>query len=145
MKNSKILLTFVIFTLASSLYVQDDDLAKYKERQGRTYNEFKDREKSEYRSFQDSINKEFASHISKTWKEYSVFVGEEPEKEPKPKNIPVTEPNSAPENDVEIEIEDGKYIVCDPTYYGASAGMSMPQYQNLKLSVIELNRLKMYE
>ena len=74
-----------------------------------------------------------------------MFVGEEPEKEPKPKNIPVTEPNSAPENDVEIEIEDGKYIVCDPTYYGASAGMSMPQYQNLKLSVIELNRLKMYE
>lgn len=74
-----------------------------------------------------------------------MFVGEEPEKEPKPKNIPVAEPNSAPENDVEIEIEDGKYIVCAPTYYGASAGMSMPQYQNLKLSVIELNRLKMYE
>ena len=96
MKNSKILLTLAVFALASSLYAQDDDLAKYKERQGRTYNEFKDREKSEYRSFQDSINKEFASHISKTWKEYSVFVGEEPEKEPKPKNIPVAEPNYAP-------------------------------------------------
>lgn len=106
MKNTKLLLTLAVFGLASSLYAQDDDFAKYKERQSRTYNEFKDREKSEYRSFQDSINKEFASHISKTWKEYSVFVGEEPEKEPKPKNIPVAEPNSAPENDVEIEIEE---------------------------------------
>ena len=68
--------------------------------------DYKDKTISEYRSFQDSVNKEFASHISKTWKEYSVFVGEEPEKEPKPKNIPVAEPNSAPENDVEIEIEE---------------------------------------
>lgn len=106
MKNTKLLLTFAVFGLASSLYAQDDDFAKYKERQSRTYNEFKDREKSEYRSFQDSINKEFASYISKMWKEYSVFVGEEPEKEPKPKNIPVAEPNYAPENKVEIEAEE---------------------------------------
>lgn len=35
MKNTKLLLTLAVFALASSLYAQDDDFAKYKERQGR--------------------------------------------------------------------------------------------------------------
>ncbi len=43
-----------------------------------------------------------------------------------------------------LQLEDGKYVVCDPTYFGASAGMSMPQYQNVKLSVIELNKLERF-
>lgn len=64
MKNTKLLLTLAVFALVSSLYAQDDDFAKYKERQSRTYNDFKDREKSEYLSFQNYVNNEFATHKS---------------------------------------------------------------------------------
>ena len=46
MKEPKLLLTLAVFALASSLYAQDDDFAKYKERQSWIYNEFKDKEKS---------------------------------------------------------------------------------------------------
>ena len=106
MKNTKLLLTFLFCTMCLLSFSQDDEYMKFKERYEQNYKDYKDKTISEYRSFQDSVNKEFASHISKTWKEYSVFVGEEPEKEPKPKNIPVAEPNSVPENKVEIEVEE---------------------------------------
>ncbi len=106
MKNTKLLLTFIFCMMCFSSFSQDDEYMNYKKRYEQNYKDYKDKTISEYRSFQDSINKEFASHISKTWKEYSVFVGEEPEKEPKPKNIPVAEPNYAPENKVEIEAEE---------------------------------------
>lgn len=106
MKNTKLLLTFIFCMMCFSSFSQDDEYMNYKKRYEQNYKDYKDKTISEYRSFQDSVNKEFASHISKTWKEYSVFVGEEPEKEPKPKNIPVAEPNSAPENKVEIEVEE---------------------------------------
>ncbi len=106
MKSTKLLLTFIFCMMCFSSFSQDDEYMNYKKRYEQNYKDYKDKTISEYLSFQDSINKEFASHISKTWKEYSVFVGEEPEKEPKPKSIPVAEPNSAPENKVEIEVEE---------------------------------------
>ena len=106
MKNTKLLLTFLFCTMCLLSFSQDDEYMKFKERYEQNYKDYKDKTISEYRSFQDSVNKEFASQILKTWKEYSVFIGKEPEKEPKPKNIPVAEPNSAPENKVEIEFEE---------------------------------------
>jgi hypothetical protein len=36
-----------------------------------------------------------------------------------------------------ITFNGAKYIICDPTYIGASAGMSMPQFANEKPEVIK--------
>lgn len=37
-----------------------------------------------------------------------------------------------------IEYKEQKYIICDPTYIGASAGMTMPQFKEEKPSVVEI-------
>lgn len=43
-----------------------------------------------------------------------------------------------------IQLKDGKYVVCDPTYFGSNVGMTMPKYKNEKLSAIELRKLDRY-
>lgn len=37
-----------------------------------------------------------------------------------------------------ILLDDGKYIICDPTYIGASIGEAMPEYYNEKASIIRI-------
>ncbi|MGX8713611.1 MAG: hypothetical protein ACSW8I_08030 [bacterium] len=39
-----------------------------------------------------------------------------------------------------LELEDGKYIVCDPTYIGAPVGLAMPEYKgkNVEIEVFGL-------
>lgn len=44
-----------------------------------------------------------------------------------------------------IQLEDGKYIVCDPTYFGANVGMPMPKYRKAEMSVIELRELDQFK
>jgi hypothetical protein len=36
-----------------------------------------------------------------------------------------------------ITLNEKKYIICDPTYIGASAGMAMPQFLNEKPKIIK--------
>ena len=37
-----------------------------------------------------------------------------------------------------ILLDDGKYVVCDPTYIGASIGEAMPSYHNEKARIIRI-------
>lgn len=106
MKKSKLLFSLaLLFALNVSLFAQDDEYSLFKEERNRNYLKFKDKTESEYNSFQDSVNKEFASHISKTWKEYSLFLGMEPEDEPKPKTLPVAEEDVVLDGKNELEVE----------------------------------------
>ena len=38
-----------------------------------------------------------------------------------------------------LNISGRKYVICDPTYIGASIGRSMPDMQNLKANVLKIN------
>ena len=37
-----------------------------------------------------------------------------------------------------LDLENGRYIVCDPTYIGASVGMAMPECKRQEVQVILL-------
>lgn len=41
-----------------------------------------------------------------------------------------------------VDVNSEKYVICDPTYIGADAGMCMPQYQNAELKIINLSSNK---
>ena len=34
-----------------------------------------------------------------------------------------------------VKLDDGKYYICDPTYIGAGAGMTIPEYKNQSVKV----------
>jgi hypothetical protein len=38
-----------------------------------------------------------------------------------------------------LAVNGRKYIICDPTYIGASIGKSMPDMQNLKANILRIN------
>ncbi|MBQ8222911.1 MAG: hypothetical protein IJZ87_06155 [Bacteroidales bacterium] len=104
MKN-KLLLTLTFCVIIFSSFAQNDEYKRYIEKQNQNYTDFKNKSKSDYISFQDSINKSFASYLEKSWKEYSVFLGEEPESEPKPKSVPVAKPDDSQQGEMEVVVE----------------------------------------
>lgn len=104
MKN-KFLLTLAFSVITFSSFAQNDEYKRFKEKQNQNYTDFKNKSKSEYISFQDSINKSFASYLERSWKEYSVYFGDEPEFEPKPKSVPIAKPDDSQQGEMEIEVE----------------------------------------
>ena len=50
-----------------------------------------------------------------------------------------------PSNDVKGDyymVDGNRYVVCDPTYIGASIGMTQPDYRKVKAQIIQLNPVK---
>lgn len=37
-----------------------------------------------------------------------------------------------------LRLDDGDYLICDPTYIGAQAGMCMPQFRDTKCDVMRI-------
>lgn len=40
-----------------------------------------------------------------------------------------------------FDLEDGQYIICDPTYFGADAGEPMPQHKNVSAKILQLPKV----